>query len=179
MGNDLGLLLDGLLFKFVILILETGHVKVEVFNSFVELGEGLLLSCYFFVVEIVVNLKISLQTIDYGLILRDFRPEILRLCLLLLEPEIQIEHKLIIILALNLLIIHDIIHLFFEQLDVSMQLELGKLVLVRLVLSVRHEFAVLLLEDPVEFGHLPQAVLGFMELLDQVGRKGGSIEGGL
>lgn len=92
-------------------VLEAGDIQIEVLNSFVQLRDGLLECSYFFVIEIIIHLKISLQTIDNRLILRNLRPEILRLCFLFLEPKIQIQHKLIIILALNLLIVHDIVHL--------------------------------------------------------------------
>lgn len=92
-------------------VLEAGDIQIQVLNSLVQLRDGLLERSYFFVIEIIIHLKISLQAIDNSLILRNLRPEILRLRFLFLEPEIQIQHKLIIILALNLLIVHDIIHL--------------------------------------------------------------------
>jgi hypothetical protein len=105
----------------VVLILETGHVEVEILYSFVELTDVSLESVDLLVVEVVVGLEICFQAGYDSVTFINLPLQFLDLHVSFLQFGIQIDEHVIVALVFGLLIIDDIIHFIFKKLDVSMQ----------------------------------------------------------
>ncbi len=151
----------------MVLVLETGHVEVQVLDAFLKVGQCLFEGGDFLIIQLIVGLEVSFEPVDDGLVLCNFRPKVFIFSFLLFETIVEVEQQLVVVLALCLLLVVEVAHLVLQQLDVSVQLQLLELVLVGLVFAVAQQSHVLLLQESVQLHHLPKTALRLLQFLQQ------------